>query len=213
MKKVFLFLMIGLVCTISMTSCKDNDKEPGNVPLTGIRSEPEFINVDVRRDSIVVTVRVYPIPANATDVNFEWDSKNKNVAIIKEGEPGECQVTVIKGNITIDKADSTVVTVRSGQVEKEIKVKGFIEAIPVTGIILNVEDGEIPSRLPVGETVMITATPIPTFAENVNFHWKSSNEDVATVDQSGNVSIIDIGIDTITVSSGDISEKIVIEGY
>jgi uncharacterized protein YjdB len=219
MKNVFLFLMIGLACTISMTSCTEDDKEPGNVPLTGIIVEPDFVEVDVRNGAVSENVKVYPVPANATDVDFKWETQDPNMATVETDELGVGKITVLKNG-------STVVTVRSGQVTKEIQVDGYISIIELEGIRWSVivDDEPVtdsPLSLPVGKTVKLIAIPYPVNANTedsntVTLGWESSNEDVATIDQDGSITVAGAGTATITVSCAeyeDISVEIVIEGY
>jgi uncharacterized protein YjdB len=219
MKKVFLFLMIGLVCTIVMTSCGEDNEGPGNVSLTDIKIEPESVRVDVRNGQVAYNVKVSPVPANATDVDFKWETKDASVATAVESELGV-------GTITVLKDGSTVVTVRSGQVSKDIPVEGYIDIRLLTDILLTVVNTEPVSEspltvaVPVGETVRVIATPEPvnanTATENaVVFEWTSDNENVAMVDQSGNITVTGKGKAKITVSCAayeDITAEIVIEG-
>jgi hypothetical protein len=220
MKKVFLFLTIGLACAISMTSCNEYGKDPGDVPLTEIAVDRESARVNVRHGSVDVNnVNIYPVPANATNVDFKWETQNPSVATVVEDKPGV-------GRITVHKAGSTVVTIRSGQiVSKEIKVEGYIEVMELTGIRWSVllDDEPVtvsPLILPVGLTVNVLALPEPVNAntltsDGVTLVWESDNEDVATVDQTGKITVTGTGEAKITVSCVEyegISTEIVIEG-
>ena len=57
--------------------------------------------------------------------------------------------------------------------------------------------------LKVGETGNITATVEPDNAANKNVTWSSSDEDIATVDEDGNVTAVAAGTATITVTTAD----------
>lgn len=70
---------------------------------------------------------------------------------------------------------------------------------PVAAIVLS----ETLLSLQVNETRTITATVQPTDATNKNVTWKSSNESVATVDQTGKVTAIAAGSCTIICSATD----------
>jgi uncharacterized protein YjdB len=225
MKRVFLIL--ALACTISMTSCKEDEKGPGNVPLTDINIEEgkESVKGDVRYGKATVTVKFSPVPANATDVDFKWDSKNTSVATVEETKLDE-------GTITILKADSTIVTISSGQVTKEIKVKGEISVIPLVGIRLELDkaiesetDSTLTLVVPVGDIVNITATPNPvnantTTTDYVTFVWTSNKPDIATVvenaetkteiNKTGAITAISTGEAKITISNGNIKAKTII---
>jgi uncharacterized protein YjdB len=61
--------------------------------------------------------------------------------------------------------------------------------------------------LTVGETGQITATVSPSNATNKKVNWSSDNEDVAIVDQNGNVTAVAVGTATITATSDADSGK------
>lgn len=220
MKKVFLFLIIGLVCTIGMTSCDNGyGKDPGDVSLTEIKSNRESIRENIRTGPVEVTVSLDPVPANATDVDFKWESQDPSVATAGPG------ANLGEGKVTILKIGSTVVTVRSGQVSKEIQVEGYIHVEPLIGIrwsvVINNESITLsPLVLPVGSTVNVLALPDPVNAntlesDNLTLVWESDNANVAKVDQTGKITVTGKGTATITISCveyKDISTEIVVEG-
>ena len=55
-----------------------------------------------------------------------------------------------------------------------------------------------------GENVQYTATVIPDNATHPEVTWDSSDKEVATIDQSGNVTIVGAGTTTITATAGGI---------
>jgi uncharacterized protein YjdB len=220
MKRILLFLLLGLVCTVYMTSCENDNTGPGEVPLTDIDVDRTSISENVRYGAVEVTnVRVKPIPANATDVDFKWESQNTAIATVVEDGLGVGRVTVLSSG-------TTVVTVRSGNVSKQIQVTGHIDVTELEGIILTVQGYELGTDSTVvahvGETVTALALPNPInanteTANEVTIVWASNNTDVATVDQTGKITVVGTGAATITVSCGnveykDISVKITVEG-
>lgn len=73
-------------------------------------------------------------------------------------------------------------------------------AVGATGVSLNSDKLE----LKVGEVASkLIATVEPANATNQNLEWVSSNEDVATVDQEGNVTPVSAGSATVTVKTVD----------
>lgn len=73
-------------------------------------------------------------------------------------------------------------------------------AVGATGVSLNSDKLE----LKVGEVASkLIATVEPANATNQNLEWVSSNEDVATVDQDGNVTPVSAGSATVTVKTVD----------
>jgi uncharacterized protein YjdB len=216
MKKIFLFLILGLACTIGMTGCSEEDKEPGNVPLTAITVDRESVENNVRYSPAAENVRFYPVPANATDVDFKMASADPSVATVEVTALGE-------GRITILKAGSTVVTVSSGQVKKEIQVKGRFDVERLTEIRLELDkeittetDSTLTLTLPVDDILEVKATPDPrnantATADYVTFDWTSDNTNVATVtedaatataiDKTGKIKVTGTGTAKITISS------------
>ncbi len=91
------------------------------------------------------------------------------------------------------------------QKEISIKVIQQVEKIELNKTTLEVV---------IGKTSKIDATVLPQDAENKELIWKSSNEEIATVDNEGNVSGIAVGNCEITVSSKentDIIAKVQVE--
>jgi hypothetical protein len=222
MKRVFLFLILGLACTIGMTSCSEEDKEPGNVPLTEItvpegvwEEDGTAISLDVRYSEAFRNIKFAPVPANATDVNFKLTSADPSVATVLETALGAAQITVLKPG-------STVVTISSGNVKKEIPVIGRFDVTLVDTIRLEFEivpesgtDSTLTFVVPVGDVVQVKASPHPQNANTatvdyVIFDWKSNNPNVATivedaktttaVDKIGTITVVGTGEAWITIS-------------
>ncbi len=73
--------------------------------------------------------------------------------------------------------------------------------IPVTGVTL--DPTEITLNLEETKTAALTATVSPEDASDKRVTWSSSDEAIATVDSTGNVTAISAGIATITVTTED----------
>ena len=73
------------------------------------------------------------------------------------------------------------------------------QVVHVTNVTLNKDKLELAE----GETAQLKATILPTNATNKKVTWTSSNESIATVDQSGNVKAVSKGTATITVTTKD----------
>jgi hypothetical protein len=82
---------------------------------------------------------------------------------------------------------------------KTVKAEPVPGTVPVTGVSLNVDELE----LQVNDTEQLIATVAPSDATNKNVTWESSDTDIVTVDQSGNVLAIAVGVATITVTTED----------
>ena len=70
----------------------------------------------------------------------------------------------------------------------------------VTDVTLSHDKAELTK---VGETLQLTATVKPSYADNKTITWKSSDEKVATVDKDGKVTAVANGTVTITATSAD----------
>lgn len=107
---------------------------------------------------------------------------------------------------TVDE-NGLVTAIAPGQASIQANVEGIeytpvcnINVIlPVTGVSLNLSEKSIG----IGKTFQLTATVTPENASNKNVTWKSSNETVATVDETGLVTAITLGETTITVTTED----------
>ena len=69
----------------------------------------------------------------------------------------------------------------------------------VWGIYLKEEGQELSSYR--GTTLTLNAEVVPFYADNTKLVWESSNQEVATVDENGNVTAVGLGYTTITVTT------------
>ena len=95
-----------------------------------------------------------------------------------------------------------------GEKERTCKVCGYketatipaiyIPSYPVTGIKVSQDTLMLTKK---DETAQLSAEVIPSYADNTRVTWKSSDENVATVDEKGKVTAVGNGTATITVTS------------
>ena len=95
-----------------------------------------------------------------------------------------------------------------GEKERNCKVCGYketatipaiyIPSYPVTGIKVSPDTLTLNRK---DETAQLTAEVIPSYADNTRVTWKSSDENVVTVDEKGKVTAVGNGTATITVTS------------
>lgn len=74
----------------------------------------------------------------------------------------------------------------------------YIPSYPVTGIKVSPDTLALTRK---DETAQLTAEVIPSYADNTRVTWKSSDENVVTVDEKGKVTAVGNGTATITVTS------------
>lgn len=126
-------------------------------------------------------------PSNATNKSLIWNSSNINIA------------NVVDGLITGISTGDAVITVRT--IDGEYTASCQIKVIPVAvnGVSLN----KTSLSLITSETFQLVANIAPSNAENKVVSWKSSNENVASVDEFGIVSAKSEGSAQITVETND----------
>ena len=85
-----------------------------------------------------------------------------------------------------------------GYTEKETIPSIYIPSYPVTGIKVSQDTLMLTKK---DETAQLSAEVIPSYADNTRVTWKSSDENVATVDEKGKVTAVGNGTATITATS------------
>ena len=99
-----------------------------------------------------------------------------------------------------DFATGVIVKVMRGTEEVGKFALKLANDIPVTNVKISGPDAAFIG----GESVQYTATVTPDNATHPEVTWDSSDKEVATIDQSGNVTIVGAGTTTITATAGGI---------
>lgn len=154
------------------------------VETTGVLLNSEKLDLKVGGAASKLTATVEP--ANATNQNVEWTSSNDGVVTVDQ-----------EGNVTPVAAGSATVTVKT--VDGGFTAACKVTVIqPVTGISLDLHDAKI-----VGAgTQQLVATVTPVDASQAVV-WKSDDESVAKVDQSGLVTAVSKGKANVVVTTAD----------
>ena len=163
--------------------------EDGAIPVTGITVDPTTLTLT---EGATANLIANVIPADADNRTVTWSSSDETIATVN----GNGQVSALsEGTITI------TATTDDGEFEANITVtvEEVVNIIPVTGIVLDVSEGEVP----VGFSGTITATVLPTDATDKRVVWSSSDENVGTVDQNGFVVAVGLGSVVITATTVD----------
>ena len=132
-------------------------------------------------EALVATVK----PDDATDKSVVWSSSNSTIASVDS----DGRVTGVAGG---------EVTIYAKAGEKEAKCIVTV-TVPVTAISVNKES----ITLVEGESETLVATIEPDDATDKTVTWISSNEQIATVDETGKVTAVKAGEATITAKAGD----------
>lgn len=172
-------------------------------------------------------------PEDATEVKLAYESSDNSVATVDENglvtavADGECTITtyvvadapataetatqetaavVTDEEKTTEDANSETVTVPDNLDSAFGVVPEGLSAttkVTVTTKVEKIELDKTEGILNVGNTVTITATVAPEEATNPAVTWSSSDESVATVDETGKVTAVATGNATITATSED----------
>ena len=135
-------------------------------------------------------------PSNATDKTLMWGSSKQSVATVSDAglvtavAEGSSKITVTASG----KTATCVVTVTKpdGPVDPE-------NPVHVESVSLDKED----AQLEVGGTLTLVATVLPEDADDKSVTWRSTNPEIAEVDQDGNVTAISSGTVTISATTVD----------
>ena len=130
------------------------------------------------------------LPENASNKRVTWSSSDESVAEVT-GTGGVAAVGLGTCTITCSATDGSGVSATC-------TVNVVLQ--PVTDITLSSSNINMTN---ISETHQLTATVTPTDADIPNVTWTSSDETVATVDQTGLVTSIAEGTCTITASATD----------
>ncbi|EKM4515353.1 Ig domain-containing protein [Escherichia coli] len=124
--------------------------------------------------------------------SFTWESNNDRIATVNDSglvtgvNPGKVNITA---------------TDRETQLSASVEVT--VNPIAVQSVTLTPNSTSVEK----GNTVNLTANIQPSNATNKAVTWTSKNEDKATVDQSGNVTGVEVGTAIIEVTTEDGGKK------
>lgn len=141
-------------------------------------------------EKIKLKVNIYP--TDAVDKTLKYSSDNTKVASINS-----------EGVITGLSSGTAKITVKANNgITSSISINIYT---PVTDILMETQN----CTLQVEEKFKINASILPEDANNKNINYKSENEQIATVDNNGNITGIAEGQTNIVVSSeeGNINKK------
>ena len=131
-------------------------------------------------------------PDDATDKTLTWSTSDSKVATVDE-----------TGKVTAVETGSATITAKAGDKTATCAVTVTAKVIEVTEITLDKTEVEIIE----GETAQLTATVKPDDATDKSIEWTSSDESVATVDNSGKVTAVSEGKVTITVKTSNLAQS------
>lgn len=192
MKKTVIIFAAALMAIAAIVGCK-KIKTQGDVSHYVAESG---VSLDRAEETIEIggTLTLYATvePWNATYKSVSWTSSNESVASI-EGMSDRCVVT---GRST---GTATVTATTSTGLTDFCTVTVIAEKIAVSSISLSPSS----SAIQVDGTTRFTVNFTPANATNHNVSWRSSNDGIASVDETGLVTGHSNGTATITAKSDD----------
>lgn len=183
--------------TVTVTTTDGGHKAECKVYVRKYKVNVKSVSLDqevlemTEGDEVYLSATV--LPEDASEKKVVWSCEPESVLnVYQSGQvvamgPGEGTVTVttVDGGFTA----SCAVTVTP-------------KFIAVESITLEPE----PLELEVGQSATVKATVLPEGATDKTLSWESSNEAVATVDQTGKVTALKAGETILTVKAGNITE-------
>lgn len=209
------------------TTAPKPTEAPNPTPTEAVKSEekptPEPTPVEVKankitlnKESVTFTAlnQTFSLSATVTPENAEekavgWNSINTSAVTVDEngkitavGRGSSVVFCFLKSNGEVFAKCSVTVQIPDTQPEptKPEPKPTEPEVVMVSGITLNPYEG---LELVEGNSSKITATVVPSNATNTSVKWVSSSPDVATVDDSGNVTALKVGSTDITCTAVD----------
>lgn len=186
---VMLLAMPQMKCNAETTVSSGDAVE---IPVT------ELDMGDCPKEMVVGTsqmLSVLKIPANATKTEFTYESDNEEVATVNA-----------LGRLTAKAIGKARITVACGGVSNSFEVSVVSSLGNV--LVADIEIDDFEQELAVDKTMYLSAKVLPTNATNALITYASSDEQVATVNSSGQVKGISPGQVTIEISAGDITKEV-----
>ena len=159
-------------------------------PVTGVSLNKNTLSLEVgRSETLNATVN----PTDATNKNVTWTSNNTSVAAVSSSGVVSA-ITAGNATITVTTVDGSFTDTCTVNVQP-----ASTETIYVTSVALN----KNALSLEVEKSETLTATINPSNATNKNVTWTSSIPTVISVSSTGEVTAIEVGQVTITVTTED----------
>ena len=189
MKKLFvvrsLSLTLSVAAALLLNGCK---KEPA-VSITGLAVSPASITLAIGENA-VISVSAVPEDAVVPE-GVNWNSSDAGIVAVNES-----------GEVTGVGTGEAVVTVTLPGTDLSAACRIVVGPVSVEQILIEPASADINKT----QTVQLTATVSPENVEDKTVIWKSSDESVATVDETGLVTGVAVGNAVITASCSGVTE-------
>lgn len=182
--------------TTIMTSTSTTTSVTTSATTTTANSTIKVNEIKAKENDIKMTIGEYKIayitmlPENATNKNEIWKSSDESIAVVDS-----------QGGITALKEGVCIITVKS---EDNPDVKADINVtVTNSNKVTEIHLSKYEMTVGIGYKDLSWVTMLPSTATNKNEIWKSSDENIATVDEFGWILGKNIGECTVTVYSED----------
>ncbi|MHC1684381.1 MAG: leucine-rich repeat protein [Clostridiaceae bacterium] len=162
------------------------------IKVKNIELDKKRLNI-IKGQTATLTAKV--LPNNADNKEVRWSSSNNNIVTVDSS--GNVKA-IAKGSATI------TCTAKDGS---KVYAKCAITVRNSVSVI-NIKLNKKILSLIKGKRTTLTALVTPSTATNKEVIWKSSNKNVATVNEKGEVKAVGAGVATITCTAKDGSGKI-----
>lgn len=155
-----------------------------NVPVTSIQTDTDKSTFKVGESAtIIATVS----PSGATNSNVRWSTSSNAIASITS-TGNTCMVTgLATGTVTITCTSESNSSIRSTEVLT-------VTDILLTNLVINGSTG-------VTNNGKYTVSYLPANTTQTGVNWSTSNSNIATIDSSGNLTVVSNGVVTVTATS------------
>ena len=178
--------------TITATTA-DGSNLTASCKVTVVPTLAETITLDKTEISLeateTATLIAIVLPELVTDKSVEWSSSNESVAVVDENG--------VVTAVAVGEATITATTVDDSNLSATCKVT----VIPT--LVVSIELDQTEASVEEKSDLQLTATILPEHATNKEVAWSSSDKWVATVDNTGLVTIHSAGEVIITATTTD----------
>lgn len=179
MRNLRTYLMIMPLMALALFSC---NKKPA---ATGVELDKQALEMTVGETAqLIATI----IPAEAEGIPVTWKSSDPKIASVSD-----------KGLVTAIANGEATITVEVGNLKATCHVT--VSEVAVESIKLS----KIEMTLSKGSSEVLEVEILPAEAQNTTVTFESSDETIATVDNEGKVTGINVGDAVISVTAGEVS--------
>lgn len=158
-------------------------------PVDGIYLPKSSVTLYMGSTGQLLEYRVSP--ANASNQNVVWSSKNTDIATVDENG----HVRPVSAGMT-----EIIASTRDGKFTAKCFVTVVNYSVNVESVTIENEHKEN-AYLRVGESMRVIASIFPSNAKNKTLKWESTNNNAATVSQTGKITALKEGTAQIRVTS------------